>query len=252
MKRLLPGLMGLCLIAGVSAAAQECFITGASTTSTCWRPGLFEYLHRASPKRPASRCTSSPSAPARRWTSDGRGDAADVVFVHEDRPAEDKISSPRGLEHQALRRNVATRLPAIGPKSDPAKSVRQQGDALAGAEENCRCQGNVHFPRRQIRHASGRTTLLDGVGCRSERGQRRMVTATSARAWARLSIWPRPPRPITLSDRGTWLSFKNRRGSHRGRGGRHATVQPIWRHAGQSGQISEAQIRGRPGLRRLA
>ena len=55
-----------------------------------------------------------------------------------------------------------------------------------------------------------------------------------------------------LSDRGTWISFKNH-GDLRDRGRRRqAAVQPVRRHAGEPGQVSEREEGARPGLRRLA
>ena len=55
-----------------------------------------------------------------------------------------------------------------------------------------------------------------------------------------------------LSDRGTWLSFKNRGDLADPHRRRQAAVQPVWRDAGEPGEASHRENQRRPSFCRLA
>lgn len=206
MRKLLGSL--LCLFAfgaGASVAfAQERFITVASTTST-EQSGLLEYLLPRFTQKTGITVRAVALGTGQALDVARRGDA-DVVFVH-DRPAEEKFLAERWStkRHDVMYNDFII----VGPKSDPAK--------IAGGKD-------VLDALRKI--AAARAPFVS-------RGDRSGTHQAELRYWAAAGLDPGTIKgdwyreigqgmgpalnmaaasdAYLLSDRGTWLSFKNRR-----------------------------------------
>jgi tungstate transport system substrate-binding protein len=180
--------------------AQEATITVSSTTST-EQSGLFAYLLPAFTAQTGIGVKVVAVGTGQALDIGRRGDA-DVVFVH-DRPAEDKFMA----EGQGVRRFdvMYNDFVIVGPKADPAD--------IAGGKD-------VIGALRKI--AEAKAPFIS-------RGDRSGTNAAELRYWKDAGITPAGDwyRDIgqgmgpalntaaamgayTLSDRGTWLSFKNR------------------------------------------
>jgi tungstate transport system substrate-binding protein len=193
----------LALIAVWVCAAEERFITVASTTST-EQSGLFKYLLPRFEKKTGIQVRVVAVGTGQALDIGRRGDA-DVVFVH-DRPAEEKfVAEGFGVARWEVMYNDFV---LIGPRADPAGAGGGQ-DIVAAF--------------RKI--AAARAPFVS-------RGDKSGTHAAERRLWAQAGIhidrdkgsWYREcgcgmgPALNTaaslnaylLSDRGTWLSFRNR------------------------------------------
>src|SRR6478736_7825255 len=201
MKRIVA--IGTFLICLAAALAQDRTIIVASTTST-EQSGLFGYLLPQFSKAEGINVKVVAVGTGQALDIGRRGDA-DVVFVH-DRPAEDKFMA----EGQGIRRFdvMYNDFVIVGPKSDPAK--------IAGGKD-------VAEALRKI--AAVKTPFIS-------RGDKSGTHAAELRLWKEAGIdlgaakdgWYREigqgmgpalnmassSNAYLLSDRGTWLSFKNR------------------------------------------
>lgn len=195
--------IGAILLWSTIAFAQDRTITVASTTST-EQSGLFGYLLPLFSKAAGIEVKVVAVGTGQALDIGRRGDA-DVVFVH-DRPAEDKFMS----EGQGVKRFdvMYNDFVIVGPKSDPAK--------IAGGED-------VAEALRKI--AAAKAPFIS-------RGDKSGTHAAELRLWKEAAVdvsagkdsWYREigqgmgpalnmassANAYLLSDRGTWLSFKNR------------------------------------------
>jgi tungstate transport system substrate-binding protein len=195
-------LLGLAFL-GNPAAAQDRSITVASTTST-EQSGLFGYLLPRFTEASGIKVKVVAVGTGQALDIGRRGDA-DVVFVH-DRPAEDKFMS----EGQGVKRFdvMYNDFVIVGPKADPAH--------IAGDKD-------VVDALRKI--AAAKAPFIS-------RGDRSGTNAAELRLWKIAGIDPATGKgdwyrdigqgmgpalnmasssnAYLLSDRGTWLSFKNR------------------------------------------
>ena len=185
------------------AQAQERAVTVASTTST-EQSGLFGYLLPRFKEATGVSVKVVAVGTGQALDIGRRGDA-DVVFVH-DRPAEDKFMS----EGQGVKRFDAmyNDFVIVGPKSDPAhiagdKDVVDALKKIAAAKALFISRGDhsgTHEAELRLWKAAG-IDVGDAKGAwYREIGQGmgpalNMASSTNA---------------YLLSDRGTWLSFKNR------------------------------------------
>ena len=96
----------------------------------------------------------------------------------------------------------------VGPKADPA-GVAGTG-RRRGADEDRRRRGALRLARRQQRHARGRAAALEGRRRRRQGRQRHLVSRDRLAAWAPTLNTAVGMNAYVLTDRGTWLSFKNR------------------------------------------
>lgn len=185
------------------AAAQERFITVASTTST-EQSGLFGYLLPIFEKETGIAVHVVALGTGQALDVGRRGDA-DVVFVH-DRPAEERfVREGFGVERRHVMFNDFV---IVGPAADPAQ--------VAG----------LHDANEALRRiADARAPFIS-------RGDRSGTNAAELRLWQLAGVDPTAGRGVwyreigqgmgpalntaaaqsayTLSDRGTWLSFRNR------------------------------------------
>lgn len=187
-----------------AAEAQEHAITVASTTST-EQSGLFGYLLPQFSKAGGIEVKVVAVGTGQALDIGRRGDA-DVVFVH-DRPAEDKFMA----EGQGVKRFdvMYNDFVIVGPKSDPAhiagdKDVVDALKKIAAAKAPFISRGD-HSGTHEAELRLWKATGIDvgdakGGAWYREIGQGMgpaLNMASSSNAYL-------------LSDRGTWLSFKNR------------------------------------------
>src|SRR3954471_7060981 len=201
MKRIMT--LGAILLWSTIAFAQERAITVASTTST-EQSGLFGYLLPLFSKAAGIEVKVVAVGTGQALDIGRRGDA-DVVFVH-DRPAEDKfMSEGEGVKRFDVMYNDFV---IVGPKSDPAKiadgkDVAEALRKIAAAKAPFISRGDksgTHAAELRLWKEAGVDLGAAKDGWYREIGQGMgpaLNMASSSNAYL-------------LSDRGTWLSFKNR------------------------------------------
>jgi tungstate transport system substrate-binding protein len=185
------------------AAAQDKFIVVASTTST-EQSGLFSHLLPAFEKDTGIKVRVVALGTGQALDLARRGDA-DVVFVH-DQPAEERfVAQGYGVRRQPVMYNDFV---LVGPRSDPAK--------VGGGKD-------ILDALRKV--AAAETTFVS-------RGDNSGTHAAELRYWkdagvdleARKGAWYKDTGSgmgptlntassmdgYVLTDRGTWLSFRNR------------------------------------------
>ena len=198
--------VGLALLAMIwlgQAHAQQAAITVASTTST-EQSGLFGYLLPRFTEATNINVKVVAVGTGQALDIGRRGDA-DVVFVH-DRPAEDKFMA----EGQGVKRFdvMYNDFVIVGPKSDPARIADDKDvvDALrkiSAAKAAFISRGDhsgTHEAEIRLWKQAGVDVAAAKDGWYREIGQGMgpaLNMASSSNAYL-------------LSDRGTWLSFKNR------------------------------------------
>jgi tungstate transport system substrate-binding protein len=185
------------------AAAQERFITVASTTSTD-QSGLFGHLLPAFTKKTGIEVRVVALGTGQALDVARRGDA-DVVFVH-DRAAEDKfVAEGWGIDRHDVMYNDFV---LIGPKSDPAnvaggKDVEEAFRKIAAAKAPFASRGD----RSGTHAAELRCWKLAGVDPESGKGTWYRETGSGMGPTLNTAS---SMNAYVLADRGTWLAFKNR------------------------------------------
>ena len=188
---------------GLAAAALIGFITVASTTST-EQSGLFRHLLPAFEKKSGIQVRVVALGTGQALDMGKRGDA-DVVFVHAKQLEEQFVAEGYGVKRFEVMYNDFV---LVGPKSDAAKvgGTKNIAAALAkikSAQAPFASRGDksgTHFAELQLWKAAGidiekaKGTWYRDTG--SGMGPT-LNTASGMNAYA-------------LTDRGTWLSFKNR------------------------------------------
>ncbi|HEX2567141.1 MAG TPA: extracellular solute-binding protein [Burkholderiales bacterium] len=196
-------LLSALLLSCVPAHAQERFITVSSTTST-EQSGLFKYLLPLFEKKTGIQVRVVAVGTGQALDIGRRGDA-DVVFVHA-KPLEEKFLA----EGQGVRRYdvMYNDFVLIGPRSDPAK-VAGTKDIVAAFQKIKAAQApfvsrgdrsGTHFAELQLWKDAGIDIAKDKGPWYRDTGQGMGPALNSAAAM----------NAYILSDRGTWLSFKNR------------------------------------------
>jgi tungstate transport system substrate-binding protein len=196
-------LLSLALLAALPALAQERFIVVASTTST-EQSGLFGYLLPTFRRKTGIQVRVVALGTGQALDLARRGDA-DVVFVHA-RSAEEKfLAEGHGVQRFDAMYNDFV---LIGPKSDPAR-ISGGKDILEGLKK-IKAAGAPFVSRGD--KSGTHIAELDlwkqaGIDIAAERGPwyrdtgqgmgPALNTASAMNAYV-------------LSDRGTWISFKNR------------------------------------------
>jgi tungstate transport system substrate-binding protein len=202
-QKMLKGILIASLVMIGSAFAQERSITVASTTST-EQSGLFGHL--------LPRFTSATGISVKvvavgtgQALDIGRRGDADVVFVH-DRVAEEKFLS----EGFAVKRHdvMYNDFVVIGPKTDPAhiaggKDVAEALRKIAAAKATSVSRGD----RSGTHEAELRLWKEAGVDLASAKGAWYREIGQGMGAALNMAS---SDNAYLLSDRGTWLSFKNR------------------------------------------
>ena len=186
-----------------SAQAQPRFITVASTTST-EQSGLFKHLLPEFEKKTGIQVRVVALGTGQALDMGRRGDA-DVVFVHAKALEEKFVADGFGVKRLEVMYNDFV---IVGPKSDPAK-VGGSKDAVAALQKIKSAsapfasrgdKSGTHFAEVELWKAAGIDIAKDKGAWYRETGSGMgptLNTASGMNAYA-------------LTDRGTWLSFKNR------------------------------------------
>jgi tungstate transport system substrate-binding protein len=191
------------LLAVLPALAQEKFIVVASTTST-EQSGLFGYLLPIFRKKTGIQVRAVALGTGQALDLARRGDA-DVVLVHA-RSAEEKfLAEGHGVKRFDVMYNDFV---LIGPKSDPARVSGGRGilDALkkikaAGAPFVSRGdKSGTHIAELDLWKLAGIDIASEKGPWYRDTGQGMGPALNTASAM----------NAYILSDRGTWISFKNR------------------------------------------
>jgi tungstate transport system substrate-binding protein len=193
----------LALFTAMPVYGQPNFITVASTTST-EQSGLFRHLLPAFEKKTGIQVRVVAQGTGQALDMGRRGDA-DVVFVHAREPEEKFVAEGHGVGRQEVMYNDFV---LVGPKSDPAK-IRGTNDSVAALKNIKAAQApfasrgdrsGTHFAELQLWKQAGIDIAREKAPWYRETGSGMgptLNTASGMNAYA-------------LTDRGTWLSFKNR------------------------------------------
>jgi tungstate transport system substrate-binding protein len=200
-RRLLITLAAALVIA--PAIAQDKFITVASTTST-EQSGLFKDLLPAFQKKSGIQVRVVALGTGQSLDMGKRGDA-DVVFVHAKALEEKFVAEGFGVKRFEVMYNDFV---LVGPKSDPAK-ISGTKDIVAGLQKIKAAQApfasrgdksGTHFAELQLWKEAGVDIAKDKGPWYRDTGSGMGPTLNTAAGM----------NAYALTDRGTWLSFKNR------------------------------------------
>jgi tungstate transport system substrate-binding protein len=193
----------MALLLALPAYAQRKFITVASTTST-EQSGLFKHLLPIFEKKTGTQVRVVALGTGQALDLARRGDA-DVVFVHA-RPLEEKfVAEGHGVQRFEVMYNDFL---LVGPKSDPAK-VGGTRDIVAALQKIKAAQApftsrgdksGTHFAEVELWKAAGTDISKEKGPWYRETGSGMGPTLNTASGM----------NAYVLTDRGTWLSFKNR------------------------------------------
>jgi tungstate transport system substrate-binding protein len=200
-RRLL--LAGVVAAAALPLAAQEKYITVASTTST-EQSGLFKHLLPIFEKETGVQVRVVAVGTGQALDMGRRGDA-DVVFVHDPAAERKFIDEGYGINYKQVMYNDFV---IVGPKADPAK-VAGGKDVLEALKkiEAAKAPFVSRADKSGTHAAELRYWKTAGIDIAAQKGPwyketgsgmgPALNTASSLGAYI-------------LADRGTWLSFKNR------------------------------------------
>jgi tungstate transport system substrate-binding protein len=205
LRRLLSS-MFILLFASLAAPAafgQEKHITVASTTST-EQSGLFKHILPIFEKKTGIDVRVVAQGTGQALDTGRRGDA-DVVFVHAKAQEEKFVAEGHGVKRQEVMYNDFV---IVGPKSDPAK-VDGTKDAVAALKKIA--QGKAPFASRGDRSGthSAELELWKAAGLDPPKEKPSWYRETGSGMGPTLNT-AAGMSAYTLTDRGTWLSFKNR------------------------------------------
>jgi tungstate transport system substrate-binding protein len=186
------------------ASAQDRSITIASTTST-QDSGLFSHLLPLFKAKSGIDVKVVAQGTGQALDTARRGDA-DVLFVHAKADEEKFVAERFGLRRQPVMYNDFV---LIGPASDPAgvkglKDVAQAFNAIKNEAAPFVSRGDrsgTHSAELALWRAAGVTIAQDKGPWYREIGQGMGAALNTASAMS----------AYTLSDRATWLAFKNKR-----------------------------------------
>ena len=193
----------LCLFFVLPAQAQQTYITVASTTST-EQSGLFRHLLPIYEKKSGVQVRVVALGTGQALDMGRRGDA-DVVFVHA-RPLEEKfIAEGHGVRRFEVMYNDFV---LVGPRSDPAKVAGGKDVAFAfkrihDTKAPFASRGDksgTHFAEVELWKAAGVDIAAAKGPWYRETGSGMGPTLNTAAGM----------NAYALTDRATWLSFKNR------------------------------------------
>jgi tungstate transport system substrate-binding protein len=189
-------------LAGPAPARANEFITVASTTST-EHSGLFKHLLPAFTKDTGIDVHVVAVGTGQALDMGRRGDA-DVVFVHNKVAEEKFLSEGWGVKRYPVMYNDFV---IVGPKSDPAHIKGQHlSEALQRIE-----QAKASFLSRGDKSGTNAAELRSwkaaGVDIAKEKGPWYKETGSGMGPTLNTASGM---DAYTLTDRGTWLSFKNR------------------------------------------
>lgn len=203
MKRTLAVIFLFCFSISAVISEEEAFITLSSTTSTD-NSGLLEYLIPKFKTKTGIDVRVIAVGTGRALLLGERGDA-DLVLVHHKPSEQNFIDKGFGVERRDVMYNDYV---IIGPKDDPAniKSLSKAADAFKLISDS-----GTPFVSRGDDSGTHKKELelwkMTGVDIQKHSGY--WYREAGAGMGATLNI-ANGMGAYTLSDRGTWLSFKNR------------------------------------------
>lgn len=194
-------LMGLLLC--TPALAQDKFITVASTTST-EQSGLFKHLLPLYQQKTGVQVRVVALGTGQALDMGRRGDA-DVVFVHAKALEEKFVAEGFGVKRFEVMYNDFV---LVGPKADPAKvgdtkdivAALQKVKAAAAPFASRGDKSGTHFAELQLWKAAGFDMDKDKGPWYRDTGSGMGPTLNTAAGM----------NAYALTDRATWISFKNR------------------------------------------
>jgi tungstate transport system substrate-binding protein len=197
------GLAALLAFCVTSAQAQEQFITVASTTST-EQSGLFPHLFPRFEQKTGIKVHVVALGTGQALDLARRGDA-DVVFVHA-RSAEEKfLAEGHGVKRFPVMYNDFV---LVGPKSDPAKIGGSKDILAALTKVQTAAAPFVSRGDKSGTHIA-ELDLWKAAGIDIDKAKGRWYRDTGQGMGPALNT-ASSMNAYILTDRGTWLSFKNR------------------------------------------
>jgi tungstate transport system substrate-binding protein len=203
LRRLLVQFLLLCLVAPLGVRAEEKAITVASTTST-QDSGLFNFILPAFKAKTGIDVRVIAQGTGQALDTGRRGDA-DVVFVHA-KPQEEKfVAEGSGVRRYPVMYNDFV---LIGPKSDPAKikggrdvvraleAISQHGTPFVSRGD----KSGTHAAELALWKLANLDPAVSKPAWYREIGQGMGAALNTAGAMG----------AYLLSDRGTWISFRNK------------------------------------------
>jgi tungstate transport system substrate-binding protein len=203
-RNLLAGLAGLLLLLGAQATtAQDRFIVVSSTTST-EQSGLFAHLLPLFEKDTGIKVRVVALGTGQALDMARRGDA-DVVFVHDQAAEEKFVAEGFGVKRLPVMYNDFV---LVGPKSDPAK-IAGGKDILVALQKIAAAQAPfVSRGDKSGTHAAElRYWKAAGVDLDAKKGAWYKDTGSGMGPTLNTAS---SMNGYVLTDRGTWLSFRNR------------------------------------------
>jgi tungstate transport system substrate-binding protein len=203
-RRLFGAFTALLLVLGpTSTAAQEKYIVVASTTST-EQSGLFAHLLPVFEKDTGIKVRVVAQGTGQALDMARRGDA-DVVFVHDQAAEEKFVAEGFGVKRLPVMYNDFV---LVGPKSDPAK-IGGGKDILEAMRKIAAAQAPfVSRGDKSGTHAAELRYWRDaGVDIEARKGPWYRDTGSGMGPTLNTAS---SMNGYVLTDRGTWLSFRNR------------------------------------------
>jgi tungstate transport system substrate-binding protein len=188
---------------GLAAQAQERFITVASTTST-EQSGLFGHLLPAFEKQAGIKVHVVALGTGQALDVARRGDA-DVVFVHAKAAEEKFLAEGEGVKRYPVMYNDFV---LIGPKSDPAK-VGGGKDILAAFKKIQSAQAPFVSRGDKSGTHMAELALWKSAAVDIDKAKGPWYRDTGQGMGPALNT-AAAMNAYILSDRGTWLAFRNR------------------------------------------
>jgi tungstate transport system substrate-binding protein len=195
--------LGAIVVAAPPALAQDKSIVVASTTST-QDSGLFEYLLPLFKQKTGIIVKVAAQGTGQALDTGRRGDA-DVVFVHAKSAEEKFLAEGQGVQRFAVMYNDFV---LIGPKSDPA-GIKGMKD-VAKAFQTIKAK-QASFISRGDRSGTNiaELKLWKDAGIDIDKDKGRWYKSIGQGMGAALNT-AGASNAYVLSDRGTWIHFKNK------------------------------------------
>ena len=204
-RRHLLGLIAGATLAlnALPALAQDKFIVVASTTST-EQSGLFGHILPAFTKKTGIQVRVVAQGTGQALKTAEKGDA-DVVFVHDPVAEQKFVEAGWGVDRRLVMYNDFV---IVGPKSDPAK-IAGTKDVIAAYKKIAAAK--APFASRGDKSGTyvKEMQLWKEAGIDPESGKGSWYRSLGQGMGATLNT-ASGMNAYTLSDRGTWISFKNR------------------------------------------
>jgi tungstate transport system substrate-binding protein len=197
------------VMAAQPAAAQDKSIVVASTTST-QDSGLFEYLLPLFTKKTGITVKVVAQGTGQALDTGRRGDS-DVVFVHAKSAEEKFLAEGQGVQRYPVMYNDFV---LIGPKNDPAgvngmKDIAKAMQAIKAKQAPFMSRGD----RSGTYNAELRLWKAAGIDIEKDLSSKNLgpwYKSIGQGMGATLNMTAAAGNAYTLSDRGTWIHFKNK------------------------------------------